>query len=207
MPDEPTPQPEDSIRASDSSLHTDGSNTSTQRDDEEISFVRWVGELLVLVAIAFVLAQGVKTYLVQPFVIPSGSMIPTLQVGDMVLVNKFAYRFGEPNVGDVVVFIAPHTTKTDYIKRVVAVGGQTVSVSGGKLVVDGHKTDEDYTHGQETLPGSWQLPVRIPDGQVFLMGDNRTNSTDSRWFGPQPVSRVLGKAILVYWPLNDLHLL
>lgn len=198
MPDERTPQPEDSLGEV---LPPDP--TPEYSEEDGVSFGRWLAELVVLVGLAFVLAQGIKTFVVQPFMIPSGSMEPTLEIGDRVLVNKFVYRFAKPEVGDIVVFKSPDDTRTDYIKRVVAVEGQTVSIAGDKLVVDGVPITESYTHGTPTEPGDLELPVRVPKGQVFLMGDNRTNSTDSRWFGPQPISRVLGKAFMIYWPPRD----
>lgn len=171
------------------------------------SFFRWVLEMVVLVGIAFVLATGIKTFVVQPFIIPSGSMIPTLEINDRVLVNKFLYRFADPRQGDIVVFLEPGSEKTDYIKRIVAVGGQTVDLVDGKVYVDGQPLAEPYVHGLPSEPGDLQTPITVPPGQVFLMGDNRTNSRDSRWFGPQPVERVLGKAFVIYWPLPRFSLL
>jgi len=170
---------------------------------EEVSFGRWVLELVVLVAVAFLLATGIKTWVVQPFVIPTGSMIPTLEIGDYVIANKFVYRFDDPQAGDIVVFMSPSSNSTDYIKRVIAVGGQTVDLRDGVVYVDDVALDEPYVHGQRSDPGPLRMPVTIPDGYVWLMGDNRENSQDSRWFGPQPVTRVVGKAFFIYWPFSD----
>jgi signal peptidase I len=190
-----------------SSLIDDAEDTGTtdpgSSDPEETSFVRWVLELVVLIGIAFLLATGIKTYVVQPFVIPTGSMIPTLEIGDYVIANKFVYRFEDPAPGDIVVFLSPSSNSTDYIKRVIAVGGQEVDLRDGTVFVDGTALDEPYTHGQRNDPGPLALPVRVPEGYVWLMGDNRENSQDSRWFGPQPVSRVVGKAFFIYWPIAD----
>ncbi|MCE5191845.1 MAG: signal peptidase I [Actinomycetia bacterium] len=166
------------------------------------SFLRWLGELVFMVLLAFVLATGIRTFVVQPYVIPTGSMIPTIGIGERVLANKFIYRFSLPEQGDIVVFDDPTKTVPTLIKRVIAVGGQTVDVHDGAVYVDGAKLNEPYTYGKPSEPGDVILPVKIPAGEVWLMGDNRTNSHDSRWFGPQPVSIVHGKAFLRYWPLN-----
>ncbi|MFA5843609.1 MAG: signal peptidase I [Coriobacteriia bacterium] len=174
----------------------------TRAGEAPVSFFRWLAELVVVVATAFLLASAIKTYVVQPFVIPSGSMEPTLEIGDRVLVNKFVYRFSTPSPGDIVVFRRP-ASDVDYIKRVIAVGGQTVDVRNGAVFVDGRRLTERYIHGASTDPGSVGLPLLVPEGSVFLMGDNRTNSQDSRWFGAQTRSAVLGRAFVVYWPLAD----
>jgi len=179
-------------------------DTSTRPTEEEVSFGRWVLEMVALVAIAFLLASGIKAWVVQPFVIPTGSMIPTLNIGDYVVANKFIYRFEDPAPGDIVVFLSPSSNSTDYIKRVIAVGGQVVDIRDSVVYVDDVPLDEPYTHGAETLPGPLELPVTVPDGYVWLMGDNRTNSQDSRWFGPQPESRIIGKAMFIYWPVADI---
>ena len=180
------------------------SSSSADSDEREVSLGRWILELVVLVGVAFVLATGIKTFVVQPFVIPTGSMIPTLEIGDYVIANKFIYRFDDPGRGDIVVFLSPSSNSTDYIKRVIAVGGQTVDVRDGLVFVDGEPLDEPYTRGARNDPGPLALPVTVPEGYVWLMGDNRENSQDSRWFGPQPVSRIVGKAFFIYWPISDL---
>ena len=164
--------------------------------------IAWVVEFVVLVLAAFLLATGIKTWVVQPFYIPSGSMEPTLAVGDRVLVNKFIYAFTSPKSGDVVVFVSPEGPQTDLIKRVVAVGGQTVEVRQGYVYVDGKKIEEAYIAQERrddfTSPG----PTKVPAGYVWVMGDNRGNSADSRVIGPQPVAGILGRAFSIYWPLN-----
>lgn len=168
---------------------------------EETSFGRWLIETVLLVALAFLLAQGIKTFLVQPFVIPTGSMIPTIEIGDRVLADKLSYRLNEgPIEGQVVVFDDPTGQHPQLIKRVIATAGQEVDVRDGAVFVDGERLDEPYTHGKRTDPGSVPFPITVPDGQVWLMGDNRPNSGDSRFFGPRPVSTVRGRAFWTYWP-------
>lgn len=173
-------------------------------DRTEPSFLRWIAELVLLVGLAFVLAMGIRTYVVQPFYIPTGSMIPTLQIGDRVLVSKFVYRFAEPERGDIVVFTSPNGEGPDLIKRVVAVGGQTIDIQEGRIIVDGEEVDEPFVNPQGIDDSSLIEPLTVPEGQVFLMGDNRANSTDSRYFGPQPVDHILGRAFYIYWPLSEL---
>lgn len=167
---------------------------------EDISFGRWLGELLLLVAIAFVLAMGIRTFVVQPYIIPTGSMIPTIEIGERVLALKFIYRLEDPQPGDIVVLDDPTGTVPNIIKRVIAVEGQTVDVNDGSVYVDGVALEEPYTYGAVTQPGDVPLPLEVPEGHVWVMGDNRENSYDSRWFGPQPLSALKGKAVYRMWP-------
>lgn len=161
-------------------------------------------EFAVMLAIAIVLATVIRTFVVEPFRIPSGSMIPTIEIGDQVIVNKFIYRFGPPRYGDVVILDDPTGETPMLIKRVIAVGGQTVDVRDGKVWVDGTALVEPYTHGQPSLPGTVSLPVTLPANTVWVMGDNRTHSKDCRWLGPRPLSSVHGKAFVTYWPPSRL---
>jgi len=170
---------------------------------EETSFGRWLIETVILVALAFALAQGIRAFVIQPFVIPTGSMIPTIEIGDRVLAEKVSYRFfDEPAAGDIVVFDDPTGEHPQLIKRVIATEGQTVDVRDGSVFVDGEELVEPYTHGKPTDPGEVALPVTVPAGYVWLMGDNRPNSGDSRFFGPRPVETVKGRAFWTYWPLS-----
>lgn len=185
-------------------------------------------ELPVLVVIAFGIALLLKSFVVQAFYIPSASMEPTLQVGDRVLVEKISTRFGEPRRGDVVVFEKdlgaplpdededvferignsfrelfgfPVGGKQDFIKRVIAVEGDTVEGREGRVFVNGEQIEEPYLpEGVETSEFG---PADIPTDMVFVMGDNRSNSDDSRNFGPVPVSTVVGEAFLLIWPPSD----
>jgi signal peptidase I len=159
-------------------------------------------EFVLMLLAAVALAWLIRTFLVEPYVIPSGSLIPTIQIGDQVLVNKFVYRFGSPRYRDIVVLDDPTGETPMLIKRVIALGGQTVDLRDGKVVVDGVPLVEPYTHGQPSLPGDPGItyPLTLPIGTVWVMGDNRTQSKDSRWLGPQPLASVHGKAFVVYWP-------
>lgn len=167
----------------------------------------WVLELVAMVVLAFALAMAVKTWVVQPYVVPSPSLEPTIMVGERVLCNKFIYRLHTPRRGDIVVFSNPNydpVVKT-LIKRVVAVGGDTVDIRDGHVWLNGKQLDEPYVHGKTTEPGSVKMPLKVPEGEVFLMGDNRPNSGDARWFGPQPITRIAGEAFCVYWPISGIR--
>ncbi len=157
-------------------------------------------ELLVTVGVAFVLIFGfVRPFVIQPFWIPSESMLPTLEVGDRLFVDKVVYRFQEPEVGDIVVFDGLETDD-ELIKRVVAVPGDRVKVSNGVLRVNGDFPEEPYARAAIFPDGSDFGPTRLQEGEVFVMGDNRGNSRDSRFFGPVPLENIEGEAFLRFWP-------
>jgi signal peptidase I len=157
-------------------------------------------EFLVILLISFALVFGfVRPFVVEAFYIPSESMIPTLQVGDRVLVNKFIYRFTEPERGDIVVFKSVEGGGEDLIKRVVGVQGDKILVRRGKLFVNGELQREPYVN-KKLLDRSFFAPTTVPKGHIFVMGDNRANSRDSRFFGPVPKEKIEGKAFLRFWP-------
>jgi signal peptidase I len=168
------------------------------------SFLSFMRELPALVITAVVIAFLLKWLVVQPFFIPSESMEPTLVPGDRVLVTKFLYKFIKPHRGDVIVFIAPRGN-VDFIKRIIAVGGDTIEQKDGTVYVNGKEEKGDYT----ITPGDTFSfsSVKIAPGHVFVMGDNRTNSSDSRVIGPIPESSIIGKAFVLYWPLKRANLL
>jgi signal peptidase I len=162
-------------------------------------------EFILTIAVAFLVAQAVRTWVVQPYVVPTGSMLPTIQLHDQVLANKFIYRFRDPVRPDIVVLDDPTGQVGTLIKRVIATGGQTVDLRDGKVYVNGVALVEPYTYGQPSDPlmGSpVKFPVQVPAGSVWVMGDNRTQSQDSRWFGPAKLSAVHGEAFFTYWPAN-----
>ena len=159
-------------------------------------------EYLVILLVSFALVFGfVRPFVVEAFWIPSGSMIPTLEINDRVLVNKFIYRFTEPKPGDVVVFRSVDDRNTDLIKRVVAVAGDRVAVRTGRLFIDGKPQREPFTN-KKFPDRSFSAPITVPKGHVFVMGDNRANSSDSRVFGPLPKKNIEGEAFLRFWPLG-----
>lgn len=163
----------------------------------------WIIEVVVIVVAAFAIAMLVQAFLVKPFSIPSGSMEPTIAIGDRVLVDRLIYHFRDPKTGDVVVFSSSIPGEGHLIKRVVAVGGDTVEVKAGALYVNGVRQHEKYLLDQN-IQGSFAL-MRVPAGSYFMMGDNRNDSADSRVFGPVPKSAILGEAFAIYWPITRLH--
>ncbi len=186
-------------------------------------------EYLESIGIAIIAALIIRALFIQAFRIPTGSMEKTLLIGDFLLVNKFVYGvhipftdwklpgITEPKPGDVVIFKYPKDRSLDYIKRCVAVGGQTVEIIDKVLYVDGKPFNETLStqHIYNLMPkgvpdpgifpeGSNYNrdnygPFIVPDGYLFMMGDNRDNSLDSRYWGPLPEEYVIGKALVVYW--------
>ena len=152
--------------------------------------LRTIVGLLVMVALVFGLSWALRTFVFQAYEIPSGSMEETIMTGDMVFSEKVSYYLRDVQPGDIVTFQDPEIPGRVLIKRVIAVGGQTVDLVDGKVVVDGVALDEPYTQGKASEP-------------LWVMGDNRTNSQDSRYFGAIKESSVTGHAVLVYWPLQN----
>ena len=127
------------------------------------------------------------------------SMEPSLHSGEFVIVNKLAYKYDSPKRGDVIVFHFPRDPQQEYIKRVIGLAGDDVVVSNGTVQVNGEVLDEPYILQSPAYSGSWQ----VPEGQLFVMGDNRNNSSDSHNWGTVELDYVVGKALVVYWPVSD----
>lgn len=164
-------------------------------------------EFLIILVVSFVLVFGfVRPFVVEAFWIPSASMVPTLKYGDRVLVNKFIYRFTEPERGDVIVFKSVQGDDQDLIKRVVGVPGDEITVRGGRLFVNGEPQREPYVN-KKFPDRSFYAPTTVPKDHVFMMGDNRANSQDSRVFGPVPKENIEGEAFLRFWPPGRIGLL
>ena len=170
------------------------------------------------IIIAILIAAFIRTFVVQAFKIPSGSMKPTLEIGDHILVNKFSYGVklpylrntiipvGQPQRGDIAVFIYPEDKSKDFIKRVIAVGGDTVEIRDKKLFVNGKAVDDPHgVHVEDVIyPRAIQRrdnfgPVKVPEGTLFVMGDNRDQSYDSRFWGFVKLEDVIGKAFIIYF--------
>ncbi|MCA1718869.1 MAG: signal peptidase I [Actinobacteria bacterium] len=164
-----------------------------------------VAELVLTAAVAFVLVFGfVRPYVVEAYRIPTESMVPTLEVGDRVLANKFVYRFTEPKRRDIVVFDS--VDEDDYqtlIKRVVGIAGDEIQVQGGVLYVNGEAQEEPYLNDTDLSRGPYG-PTVVPEGHIFVMGDNRGNSADSRVFGPLPLENLKGEAFMRFWPVSKI---
>ena len=179
------------------------------------ALVEW-GVILVVVVLGTVL---LRTFVVQSFYIPSGSMLPTLQIGDRIIVDKLSYRFHDPHRGDIVVFARPpleDQAYADLVKRVIGLPGETISSQNGAVYINGKRLVEPWlpsgsqgytgalaggdAHPQFDLPG----PVKIPPGEYYVMGDNRMDSEDSRYFGPIPRSLIVGRVVMRIWPVSHI---
>lgn len=162
-----------------------------------------VWDWLQALAIAMLLALIIRYFVFSPFSVAGPSMMSTLHDGDRVLVNKVIYYIRDPKPGEVVIFHAP--TEKDYIKRIIGVPGQEVSAQNNYVRVDGEAIGEPYLdEGKRTADFG---PVKVPEGYVFVMGDNRTNSSDSREIGPVPIEQVVGRADVIFWPIRDFSFL
>jgi signal peptidase I len=173
----------------------------TRGSEQQRSLQRSLLVPLLVLALALVLVFAVvRPFVAEAFYVPSGSMAPALQQGDRVLANKLAYRFSsEPAFGDLVVFMDPENPDQVHIKRVVGVPGDTVAIEGGVLRVDGEPRSEPYRQRRVT-DDEFFGPAEVPEGHVFVMGDNRSDSVDSRSWGPLPREDVTGRVSFRFWP-------
>ncbi len=167
------------------------------------SFARELTETIIL---ALILAMVIKTFVIQAFKIPSGSMLNTLQIGDHILVNKFVYKFWEPARGDIFVFLYPGDESRDFIKRVIGLPGETLEIRNRVVYINGAPIKEPYviftgtaSIGNPLTPHDNFGPVRVPEGHYFMMGDNRDSSMDSRSWGMLDRKKIKGKALIIYW--------
>ncbi len=168
----------------------------------------WIKALAIAVALAFF----IRTFLFAPFIVEGESMETTLHNAERLVVNKAIYFLSTPKRGDIIVFHAE--ADKDYIKRVIAVAGETVEVRDDVLYINGEKTDEPYlaekraeakAEGEPVLTNDFG-PITIPDHEIFVMGDNRRNSKDSRMIGPVDIKTVVGRAEFVFWPYGAVRL-
>jgi signal peptidase I len=178
----------------------------------------------IIAVVAIALALLIQGFVVKPYRIPSPSMNNTLLPGDRVLVNRLVYHFREPQHGDIVVFNWPVNRQYVFIKRIIALPGDTISLDHGRVYINGRRISEPYvrkTHGSPvptepapaapgtTMKEQWSLqePYKVPPGRYFVMGDNRIESDDSRDWGPVPEKDLIGGAFLIYWPPQRIGLL
>ncbi len=185
----------------------------------EYLWEEWVKPII----IAAVLALLIRTFIIQPFKIPTGSMEPTFMPGDRIFVTKYSYgtkipftdiRIPDdkwPKLGDIVVFLSPVEKKKFLVKRFIAKEGQTVEIKNGKLYIDGEQITESpfnrifyYNRGKY---GNDHKPVRVPEGQFYVLGDNSANSMDSRYWGFAPFEKIVGKAFMIHWPIRRIRMI
>jgi signal peptidase I len=163
-----------------------------ERRSGSFRFIMDIVETLVLSLVLFAIINAISARIrVDGF-----SMEPTFKTGEFVIVNKLAYKLGEPKLGDVIVFHYPRDPEQEYIKRVIGLPGDSIEVADGQVVVNGQAIQEPYIASAPAYQSEWT----IPDNNLFVLGDNRNNSSDSHNWGPVPMENVIGKAIFVYWP-------
>ena len=177
------------------------------------------------IVIAFILAMFIRTFFIQAFKIPSGSMRMTLVEGDRLMVNKLRYGpkipfskagrlpgFDKPQRGDIIVFVYPGEPKRDFIKRLIAFGGETVEIKEGDIYIDGQLVEEPaiknvYYFNRISDYGKVNQKVQVPPGFVYVLGDNSSSSHDSRYWGFVPEENIIGRAAFIYWPPNRIRFL
>jgi signal peptidase I len=187
--------------------------------ETKASSTRWIVELVSVVLVAILFAVLLRTFVVATYSIPSGSMEPTLQIGDRIVVNKLSYHLHGVDRGNIVVFSTPPAEDcagqpvADLVKRVIGLPGEIISLADGRVYINGHVLPEPYLPADarnETYPGptnaaySLNHAYRIPAGEVFVMGDNRSQSCDSRYWGTIRESTIVGKVDIRIWPLSRL---
>jgi signal peptidase I len=183
----------------------------------------WWEEWIKPIIIAAILALFIRTFIIQPFKIPSNSMFPTLKPGDRIFVSKFIYgakipftryrlpEVREPKTGDIVVFLSPVEKKKFLVKRFIAGPGDTVLINDGQIYLDGNPVDSSpidkftyYNRGQYAIKDE---TITVPEDSFFVLGDNSANSLDSRYWGFVPFDKLVGKAFVIHWPPNRIRLL
>jgi signal peptidase I len=177
-----------------------GAETQQLSSSTWVRFFLDVLETVLLAAILFLLINGISARVrVQGF-----SMVPSLQDGEFVLVNRLAYRFGQPQRGDIIVFHHPSDqNQEDLVKRVIGLPGDEVKVEGGAVYVNGIKLKETYINAEPAYTDE----KTVPEGQLYVLGDNRNSSSDSHAWGFVPYKQIIGSAILIYWPLKELTII
>ena len=161
-------------------------------------------DMLEAVAIAVVISTLLIVFVIQAFYIPSESMEPTLKVGDRILVNKFIYNFRKPKRQEIIVFNYPLDPQRKFVKRVIATPGDQVKIEEGKVFVNGQRLEEEYVREDSYTDFS---EVTVPADNYFVLGDNRNNSKDSRYWGFVPAENIVGHPMIIFWPLSRIKII
>lgn len=171
-------------------------------EEKKTNFIK---DIVLPIIIALVIVVILRHFVIGMYFVPSGSMIPTLQLNDHVVVTKFSYKIQEPKRGDIIVFKYPPNEEQGlkevfYVKRLIGLPGETLEIKDNKVIINGESIEEDYVSADTNMPDYG--PITIPMESYFAMGDNRNHSSDSRIWGYVPEHDLIGKAQLIYWPLN-----
>lgn len=174
-------------------------------------FWRKQTENLQILGLALAISVLIRLLVAEPRYIPSDSMVPTLNIGDRLVIEKVSYRFKEPTNGDIIVFQPPdilqqqgYSKDQAFIKRIIGLPGQTIDIKKGRVFIGDRPLEEDYI--AELPDYFWQGPVTIPEDQYFVMGDNRNNSNDSHIWGFLPKENIIGRAVFRFWPFERIGL-
>ncbi len=198
--------------------HSDFDNQDSEDnkdENESKSIWRTVLEFIIVIVSAIAIAFTIRAFVFELYIVPTGSMLQTIQKQDMLIGEKISLYFTEPHPGNIITFKDPIDPNKILIKRLIAKGGSTLDLKDGHVYVDGRKLDEPYVNGQPTEPEPnapniglpITYPYTIPDGYIWVMGDNRGNSLDSRAFGPVKESSITSQAQFIIWPLQDVKML
>lgn len=165
-----------------------------------------ISEAIWTVVVILFFAVLIRSFVFQPFVVEGSSMVPTFNDHDYLIVNKFRFRFTPPRRGDVIVFLSPTIRNTDFIKRVIGLPGEVVRIDGNQVFVNGQKLSEPYLNQDDTTPPSTSIERFLGTEEYWVMGDNRSHSSDSRDWGPLQRSAIIGQASITVFPRADFGL-
>lgn len=179
-------------------FHTDTISEPGESEEKQSGIMRFIIDIVETLILSVILFAGINAVSAR-IRVDGASMEPTLQSGEFVIVNKLAYMFGDPAIGDVIVFHFPRDPAQEYIKRIIGLPGDHVEVKDGKVFVNNQMLNEDYIAASPVYETSWD----VPSDSLFVLGDNRNNSSDSHNWGPVPIDNVIGKATLIYWPPTE----
>jgi signal peptidase I len=211
-PSVPPTSPEQGLAGSTGSVEpAEPADKERLPESRRSQILRSIIELVIAFVLAFGITWAIKTWVIQPYEVPSTSMEPTIMLKDRLMADSLTYAFGTIKTGDIVVFIDKTDQDRHLVKRVIAVEGQTVDFLDGRVVIDGQLLSEPYVHGKKSFPFTKTYknteityPYTVPAGHIWVMGDNRENSTDSRYFGPIATDSVVGHALVKFWPPSSI---
>lgn len=179
-------------------FHTEAVSEPGESEEKRSGFMRFLIDVVETLILSVILFAGINAVSAR-IRVDGASMEPSLQSGEFVIVNKLAYMFSDPAIGDVIVFHFPRDPDQEYIKRIIGLPGDRVEVREGKVYVNGQILNEDYIAASPIYETSWD----VPSDSLFVLGDNRNNSSDSHNWGPVPIDYVIGKATFIYWPPTE----
>ena len=179
-------------------FHTETLSEPQETEEKRSGFMRFAIDVIETLILSIVLFAAINAVSAR-IRVDGASMEPTLQSGEFVIVNKLAYLLGKPSIGDVIVFHFPRDPDQEYIKRIIGLPGDRVEIGEGQVYVNGQVLNEDYIAASPVYENVWD----VPEDALFVLGDNRNNSSDSHNWGPVPLDFVIGKATFVYWPPTE----